>query len=86
MQTTKHKPNLQAQMNEHEMPEWKGKWQNYWIWKDCAHEGHNIYSTKIAAAKQASEQINSGLGWKCQDGKNRYIKDFITVIQIPISA
>lgn len=53
MNHTKHKPNLAAQMAEHEMPEWKGKWRNYWlcVGRNCL--GSGIYDSKEEAAKAA---------------------------------
>lgn len=88
MNITKHKPNLAAQMNEHEMPEYKGKWKNIsFLRSGGSRLGIKIYDSKEEAKVQA--------GW-CLQGDNvgvmgpsstTYIptKSISFIMQIPVA-
>ncbi len=92
--TTKYKPNLEAQMAEHEMPEHNGKWRNC-IFKKSGGSflGGILFDTKESAANKAN-QILSGKFLKAngrianaiggENGEAAHIKEILFVIQIPV--
>lgn len=86
MQDVKYKPNLAAQMNEHEIPDHNGKWRNYYIWKDGATDGKYIYNSfkeaKISADKNLIEAKRM-FGYNV-NGKIKSIDMLVSIIQIPI--
>lgn len=97
METTKYKPNLDAQMQEHEMPEYKGKWRNLWLCSGRTKVGSGIYESKEAARRaalvrkdeaRANQQNHKKPKMILPDGYVMDYEDFFkaTVIQIPVGA
>ena len=66
---TKYKPNLSAQMQEHEMPEYEGKWRNYWIYVGRSNLGSGIYDSKAEAALAAAVHKIEARGRQIASGK-----------------
>lgn len=93
MNTTKHKPNFAAQMNEHEMPEWKGKWRNLYFRKDGTHLIGDSPCDSIAECKKLTgyrkleklQERGDFSGLEIKTGTMLY-KDYEYAIQIPVSA
>lgn len=96
MNKLKHKPNLDAQMREHEMPEYQGKWRNHIFRKSGgSFLGEILFDTKEAAASRANlivsgkflkanGKIADGLAGK--NGESAHIKDVLYVFQIPVAS
>lgn len=88
----KMKPNLKAQMAEHEVPEHKGKWRNFWMFPcGVSRLGDGLYPTREAAAKQAARNKEmmgvTGLPVQLITGEGTVkIESYLaaTVIQIPV--
>ena len=88
----KMKPNLKAQMSEHEVPEHKGKWRNFWMFPcGISRIGDGLYPTKQAAAAQAASNKETmgviGLTVQLRTGEGTVkIESYLaaTVIQIPV--
>lgn len=91
----KMKPNLKAQMAEHEVPEYKGKWRNLWLCPGRTKMGNGLYESKEAARDAALVRKDKARENHQRHGKPQMLfpdgyimtyKDFfnITVIQIPV--
>lgn len=75
---TKYKPNLGAQMREHEIPEHKGKWKNFYMLNDGRSGlGKCLFNSAKEAANAAKVEYESGEIAR----KSEY-----TVIQIPVAS
>lgn len=94
--TIKHKPNLAAQMNEHEMPEYKGKWRVMRLWSNAPASYGNLFHNTQQLAKQSAVTWEVTMANKMQqsgttrikfsDGIVRDYKNHLMCIQIPVSA
>lgn len=94
MNTTKNKPNLAAQMNEHDMPEWKGKWRNNYIYTTGLNPGKKFFDTAKEADNVARKSLNERSA-RLKDGTDtesmgatgaeHLHSNFLSVIQIPVS-
>jgi len=88
----KMKPNLKAQMAEHEVPEHKGKWRNFWMFPcGVSRVGDGLYPTREAAAAQAARNKElmgaTGRPVQLRTGEGIVkIESYLasTVIQIPV--
>ena len=92
---TKYKPNLAAQMQEHQMPEYKGKWRNYWLCLGRPGLGVGLFDSKEEAAAAAAIKKIEARGRHIASGSKTCIfPDGIvlpyenllnaTVIQVPV--
>ena len=94
MNQTKHKPRLDAQFNEHEAVEHKGKWRNGYLFaKNGIIYGPNTYDDRKQAAKEASAVMAYNYDLAAREGNQMNfmgvildIKTLLTVIQIPVAS
>jgi hypothetical protein len=97
MNTTKYKPNLAAQMNEHEQVKWEGKWRNLWLFSNHTCVGTQVHDSERAArAGVVACKINARDNHakhperKCEiaDGTVMEYSVYLSsiVIQIPVGA
>jgi len=92
MSETKYKPNLQAQMQEHEMPEYKGKWKNMELWEgmsptygtllyDSIKDAKAVSDAEDAKTKASQSSLVQPYGYAARP-KNLYL----CTIQIPVAS